>query len=114
MAISRFSLDESLREDLRSGMTLLTPSYRLAASVLEAYGSGTGKQSWIEPPIVAVDVWLIELWETLASRGMQPFVELEILDSQLEKDLWLEAIESTRDAHPLIDASAMAQIAARG
>lgn len=113
MAISRFSLDESLREDLRSGMTLLTPSYRLAASVLEAYGSGTGKQSWIEPRIVAVDVWLIELWETLASRGMQPFVELEILDSQLEKDLWLEAIESTRDAHPLIDASAMAQIAAR-
>lgn len=113
MAISRFNLGDSLRQDLDDGFTLLTPSYRLSASVLEAYGSTSNTHSWREPAVLAVDVWINEIWEALATRGLQPFVDLEILNSQLEQELWLEAIESSRDAHPLIDASAMAQVASR-
>ena len=46
MAITRFKLDQTLRQTLSSGATLLTPNYRLAASVLEAYGSASPTASW--------------------------------------------------------------------
>ncbi|MDF1766108.1 MAG: PD-(D/E)XK nuclease family protein [Gammaproteobacteria bacterium] len=113
MAITRFRLSDSLRQALATGVTAVTPSYRLAASVLEAYGSAAGTKSWREPNVQPVDVWISDCWNALATRGLAPFVELEILESALEKALWLEAIEATRNQHPLIDASAMAQIAAR-
>ena len=113
MAITRYKLSDELRVRLQGNTTLLTPSYRLAASVTEAYGSAMDSNSWQLPNVVAVDQWISQSWHLLANCGLAPFVELEILDTSLEKELWLEAIEDSREQHPLIDASAMAQIAAR-
>lgn len=113
MAITRYRLSETLRVKLEGNTTLLTPSYRLAASVTEAYGSAIGTQSWQLPAVVAVDQWISQSWGLLANCGLKPFVDLEILDTDLEKELWLEAIEDSHEQYPLIDPSAMAQIAAR-
>ena len=49
----------------------------------------------------------------LSTRGLSPYVDLDILEPGLERELWLEAVEETREEHPLIDASAMARIASR-
>lgn len=113
MAITRFKLDQALRQTLSSGVTLLTPNYRLAASVLEAYGSSSPTVSWREPTVVPVDIWVAQIWEMLSTRGLRPFVDWDILEPSLEREIWLEAIEETRNDHPLIDTSAMARIAAR-
>jgi hypothetical protein len=58
MAITRFKLDDTLRKALDSGITLLTPNYRLAASVLEAFGSASATPSWREPNVIPVDIWI--------------------------------------------------------
>ena len=113
MAITRFKLDDTLRRALDSGITLLTPNYRLAASVLEAFGSAAATTSWREPNVVPVDIWIAQVWEMLSTRGLRPYVDLDILEPGLERELWLEAVEETREEHPLIDASAMARIASR-
>lgn len=113
MAITRFKLDQTLRQTLSSGVTLLTPNYRLAASVLEAYGSASPTASWREPTVVPVDIWVAQMWEMLSTRGLRPFVDWDILEPSLEREIWLEAIEATINEHPLIDTSAMARIAAR-
>jgi hypothetical protein len=53
------------------------------------------------------------MWEMLSTRGLRPFVDWDILEPSLEREIWLEAIEATINEHPLIDTSAMARIAAR-
>ena len=92
MAITRFKLDQALRQTLSSGVTLLTPNYRLAASVLEAYGSSSPTVSWREPTVVPVDIWVAQIWDMLSTRGLRPFVDWDILEPSIEREIWLEAI----------------------
>jgi len=70
MAITRYKLSDELRVRLQGNTTLLTPSYRLAASVTEAYGSAMDSSSWQLPNVVAVDQWISQSWHLLANRGL--------------------------------------------
>ena len=103
MPICRFKLD-SLLGPLNEGETLLTPNHRSAKVILQAYGDSkkTG-EVWLRPKVYAIDVWLAQLWIRLSSDSIEPFCNLQILDSFAEQCIWTKSLMASTEKYPLLN-----------
>jgi len=117
MSIRRFDID-SLLGPLSDGFTLLTPNNRSVDGILREYGNRTpgGKESglaWRRPPVIAVDIFLQQLWQRAASLGIAPFNELLLLSRYDEQQTWLQIVEASYADFPLLNSEETANSAAR-
>lgn len=117
MAIRRFDI-ESLLTALGEGDTILTPNNRTVDGILREYANvtqqaGEPTSAWRRPPVIAIDIFLQQLWQQAASRGIAPFNELLLLSRFDEQEVWLQIVQASYAEHPLLNSEETAKSAAR-
>ena len=112
MAVIRISLS-ALQEALDRGRLILVPNHLTANAILQSWAAQQRSASWLRPRVIPIDIWLRELWEGLASRGIEPFARCRLLQTRQEKLIWNRIIESDPDAPPLLNNAATAQLASQ-
>lgn len=117
MAIHRCDI-ESLLHALQSGHTLLTPNNRSVDAILREFSSfhqssPNQPSAWPRPAVFAIDIYLQQLWQAAATRGIAPFFEIDLLDRFNEQLLWIQLLESSYDKYPLLNIEEAANSVAR-
>lgn len=117
MAVHRFDI-ESLLPPLSEGFTLITPNNRTVDGILREYANNTlaskeAESAWRRPQVIAVDIFLQQLWQRAASLGIAPFNELLLLSRYDEQQTWLQIVEASYADYPLLNSEETANSAAR-
>lgn len=112
MSVQR--LDSStVFQEMTCGSLLLTPNNRIAAALNDDYASKQDNISWIAPQLKPVDIWIKELWQLLASRGVRPCSERTIVNRSEEFILWSSVVEDSLHKYPLLNPEETASQLAR-
>ena len=112
MAIARISID-SLASALTDGSTIIVPNNRIRDAVLHAHGDIQGKRSFHTPKVVSIDVWVREIWEQAARKGLSPYCEKHPISTNEELFLWSEVVEASLDKIPLLNPEETASAVSR-
>lgn len=117
MGIRRFDI-QPLLPLLGEGYTLLTPNNRSVDAILREYAnhyraSSEATESWERPAAFAIDIYIQQLWQLAASRGISPFGETQLLGRFDEQELWLGLVRSSYDKYPLLNSEETANSVSR-
>lgn len=102
MPLQRFDIS-ALQPALANGALILTPNHRTRDAILSAYASHCKESVWRSPRVMAIDIWLRELWESLASQGLEPFSQLQLMHSSEESLCWISIVEQSLARIPLLN-----------
>ncbi len=93
-----FLLDQALSRQA----TVLVPNNRLREAILMELGQRE-QNVFRTPQVFAVDLWITELWSQLASRGIAPCCDKQILAGHEELFIWTGLVEGSISQLPLIN-----------
>lgn len=96
---------------LQEGWLLLTPNRRLASRLRAALLARQRGAVAAQPPVLALEDWLQQLWQQLVYRG-DPQAERWLLDAEQELCLWEAAVRASDAGNALLRPTAAAQQAA--
>ena len=105
MSVTRFQLSKLL-PSLQAGELVLTPNHRISDAIHHAYDHrqlSAGKRSWVSPRVFAIDIWLMEFWGLLSSRGILSQSDHLLLSGPQELLIWSRIIQQHSSAAPLIN-----------
>lgn len=103
-----------LVDELRAGTLILTPNRRLARHINSAWAQHChqqDQQAWQQPPIQAVDTWLLECWQLLQDHAFADCLGFSIVDSQAERFIWEQVINRDTENPSGVDSPAFARLA---
>jgi len=100
--ITRFNID-SLQDFFTDEYTILVPNQRIRDALLCSYAEYSSAECWLTPDINAIDIWLKNQWQSLASKGQSPFFGLKLLDSLEESLLWVDIVEQDQQDTALLN-----------
>lgn len=102
--------------NIEAGQLILTPNYRLARHITQAWGQHCVEQgllTWRQPLVMALDAWLESCWAELIESQYPPLITrpLSVIDSHGEQLLWRSCI--TEDSHlpPVADIPSLVELA---
>ncbi|HRE31227.1 MAG TPA: hypothetical protein PLD88_04565, partial [Candidatus Berkiella sp.] len=103
-------MDQNLIAFLKERGTLITPSRRLASSLLKQANTHYGQQDsvWLTPRIFALQDWLLAIWEQLEIQGS---IDKQLLTPVQSLLLWVTVIRSLPVGKSLLNISATAKMA---
>ncbi len=103
-------MDNKLVEYLKASSTIITPSRRLAGSLLTQTNSYLGKTQgvWSTPSFFALADWLQAIWQQLEIQG---FLKQQLLQPSQALLAWTAVIRSFAISHQLLNANMTATIA---
>ena len=102
---------------LGDGATVVTASRRLARTLQLAYAewcAGQGHTLWATPAIMTAEAWFGALWQTcsdLTLSGVAGMSWRRTLTLRQERALWERIIVDSSHAHPMLRATAAAELA---
>jgi len=96
---------------LTSRSTILVPNHRTADAIQQAWMAHQSAGSWLQPKVLAVDIWLREYWHYLAATGHQFFSARHLLEPKEELLIWSFLIQQSNDELPLANSAAIAGLA---
>ena len=102
MTITRISLTP-LQAAIAADATILVPNNRIRDALLHAYAENCETAVFRTPTILGIDVWVRRVWELAASHGIAEFTGKQPISSTEESFLWMEIIEASLDAVPLLN-----------
>ena len=82
---------------------MLVPNHRIRDAVLAEFTASTNSGIFRTPQVIAIDIWIKKLWETLAISGEQPFLNYRVMSATEEFLLWTSIVETTQDRIPLLN-----------
>ncbi|PCJ20858.1 MAG: hypothetical protein COA96_15675 [SAR86 cluster bacterium] len=117
MTIKRFDI-QALLKPLENNHTIIAPNHRTVDAILLEYAAlkneppGSGN-AWSRPNVLAIDIWLQNLWQTGSSQAIAPFCEADLLNRFNEQFIWIQLLQSSYNKFPLLNTEAAAASVAR-
>jgi len=111
-----FSL-ESVKRTLEAGNLVITPNFRLARIIEEAWQFNclqTQTKSWFRPNIRALEGWYDQLWDHLVDSGYEGALKGIPLSPDKERWFWQAVIEQDKSLAPNINPDNFVDIARKG
>ncbi len=104
MAISRINISE-LQNLFDGDPLILVPNNKIRITLLDEYSRLQKTNVFLSPSIMAIDIWLEDLWTKLGRKGISPFCDYQILSPMDEKLLWHTILENSLDKYPLLNSA---------
>lgn len=106
-----------VRQAIESGHLILTPNFRLARKIEEAWNVEciqSQLKSWKKPRILALEGWYEQLWQQLIDSAYEPALRGLPLSSSMESWFWEEVIQEDQTLAPDINPDNFVDIAQKG
>ncbi|OUS10387.1 hypothetical protein A9Q89_11215 [Gammaproteobacteria bacterium 53_120_T64] len=101
---------------ITAGHLILTPNYRLARHITQAWGqhcAAQGLQTWRQPLVMALDAWLASCWEELIESADLALLAppRAVIDKHGEQLLWQASIRQDDLLPVTADTASLAELA---
>ena len=101
---------------IEAGHLFLTPNFRLARHITQAWGQhcvAQGLQTWRQPLVMALEAWLDSAWAELIEGEYPPLLAQPrgVIDSHSEQLLWRDCIAEDSQLAPAADIPSLAELA---
>lgn len=98
---------------LRDGITLVTPTRRLAGLVADRYGTAMAAATdgtWEAPPVLPLGAWVTQIHEQVSATGGDSLPDI-LLSTDQELAVWEQSVDQT-DTTASLSVDALARLAA--
>lgn len=102
MPINRFDINP-LAYALESNALVLVPNHRIRDAILAAHAAANERRVFRTPNVVAVDIWIEEVWRNAANRAIPPFCDYQLMGATEELFVWTSVIEKSMGQIPLLN-----------
>ena len=115
MSVPFFNIDPLITR-IEAGHLILTPNFRLARHITQAWGQRCVEQgllTWRQPLVLALEGWLNSCWAELIEGSNSALLTHPncVIDSHAEQLLWRSSIAQDDQLPPAADIPSLAELA---